>query len=419
MDFYSVKKLAPRKKISVRVPASKSLLNRALLLAAFSEGDTHLLCGTYGEDTEAMLGCLASLGILVEKTERGLLVHGGVIKPCAELDVMSAGTVARFLPITLAFRGGEYTFLSSEQMQARPMDILALLAEAGVEIEYLAKAGHFPFRMRSKGIDVNFMTVNTDKSTQYASGVLLAAALGKTPFTLRLTGGRRDGSYINMTIKLLRDFGAECVREGDDITVHPLTVSPAEFAVEPDVSGACYFYALSLLCGAEVLVEGVHSDTCQGDHALLELLRQKGVRIADTPKGIVADGRFIPAYNGFDENLKNFSDQAMTVAALALFASSPSILRNLAHIRGQECDRINAIVENINALGARSFTNGNDIFIEPAPLSGGTVKTFNDHRVAMAFALVGLKTGNITIENPACCRKTFAGFFDILDAITK
>ena len=419
MNFYSVKKLDKRGRISVKVPASKSILNRALLLAAFSSGDTHLVCGSYGEDTEAMLGCLLSLGVPVERTDKGLLVHGGNIKTSAALDVMSAGTVARFLPVVLAFRGGEYTFTSSEQMKGRPMDVLALLAEAGVEIEYLEKAGHFPFRMRSKGIGAETLSVNTDKSTQYASGVLLAAAVGKTPFTLHLTGGRRDGSYINMSVKLLNDFGAEVKRSGDDITVQPLTASPKEFLVEPDISGACYFYALSLLCGAEVLVEDVHFDTCQGDIAFLELLRQKGVRLTDTPKGIVADGKYIPTYNGFDENMQNFSDQALTLAAVALFASSPSILRNLAHTRGQESDRINAIVENINALGVRSFTNGNDVFIEPAPVTGGTVKTFNDHRVAMAFTLVGLKTGNILIENPACCRKTFANFFEIIDTLTK
>lgn len=406
------------KTASVTVPSSKSLLNRALILSAFCEHDVELLCGGYADDTDALLDCLASLGVAVEKTGGGLRVHGnGAIRKNAVLDVRGAGTVARFLVAALAFAGGDYEFHASEQMEKRPMEILRALEDAGVRFQYLKEAGHFPFRMHSEGVTARKFFVGTDESTQYASGILLAAGALRIPVSLSLSGNRTQGSYIGMTLRVLRDFGIDHTRNGSEIHLVPARPAPQTYRVEPDVSGACYFYALSLLCGMRVCVEGVHPDTPQGDAKFLSLLREKGVRVTDTPNGIVADGRNLPVYNGFDEDLHDFSDQALTLAAVALFASSPSIIRNVAHIRLQECDRIRAIVENLTALGARSFCIGDDIFIEPAPLHDAEIKTFGDHRVAMAFALVGLKRGGVTIDDAECCRKTFPDYFELLRQI--
>lgn len=422
MDAYSVKVLAPNADLKVRVPASKSILCRALLLAALSHGTVRILCGDYGADTKAMLACLSALGINVKRGKGEIRVvgcGGEIPNRNAELHVGSAGTAARFLTAALAICGGKYTIAADEPMMRRPMDILDILEQAGVRIRYAGEPGHFPFTLCSEGLKTDKVIVNTDVSTQYASGFLLAAGVHGKPFTVKLTGSRVRGSYLSVTLKMLTAFGIPYERSGNEITVSPAGAPPEVYEIEPDVSGACYFYALSLLCGARVTVEGVHATSLQGDLKFLGLLEQKGVRIKDTNEGIVADGRNIPAYNGFDEDLSDFSDQTMTVAALAAYATMPSILRNISHIRMQECDRIAAIVENLNALGVRSFTDGDDIFIEPAPVHGGTVKTYDDHRVAMAFALMGLKTDGISIDHPSCCRKTFPDFFSILDEITK
>ena len=165
--------------------------------------------------------------------------------------------------------------------------------------------------------------------------------------------------------------------------------------------------------------KNIHRKSLQGDTRFLSLLEDAGVLLESNPEGILADGSSIENFCGFDLNMQEFSDQALTVAALAPFASSPTRIRGIAHIRKQECDRINAIVENLTALGVPSSATEDEIYIEPAPVRGGTVKSFGDHRVAMAFALIGLKTGNLFIENPSCVRKTFDNYFEILDELTR
>lgn len=427
MDIYHVKPYLARDGIlEVPVPASKSILNRALLLAALSRGSVLVRCGTLSEDTRTMLGCLRTLGIVIDETVDGLLVHG-----CGDefmrnrdsavptIDVRSAGTVARFLPAVLAVCSGEYRFTASKQLKKRPMEILRALETAGVEFRFEGEPYRYPFTMYSTGLSKNNFTVDTSESTQYASGLLIAASAGKKSINIKLTGPRTSGSYLKITLDMLEAFHIPVQQNDDEITVCPAGNPPAEYTVEPDLSGACYFYTLSLLFGAKVFIRSAKLDTIQGDVRFLRALEEKGVKLIETSEGLLADGSTVKSYSGFDLDMRDFSDQTLTVAALAPFATSPSILRNVGHIQYQECDRIRAIVENLNALGVPACTDGENIEIVPAKPKNGTVKTFDDHRVAMAFSLIGLKTGGISIENPDCCKKTFENFFDILSKITK
>ncbi len=422
-ELYPVKKFNRSDTVAVSVPASKSITNRALLLAALSRGNVSLTGGALSDDTRAFFNCLLSLGIRAELKDGELLVcgcGGDIPRKKARIDVASAGTAARFLTVALAFCGGEYTMDASEQMRRRPMkEILDVLREAGVQIECLREADHFPFRLRSGGITASSMTVDTEKSSQYASAVLMAAGAIGHPFSLRLTGTRTHGSYIGITLRLLQAFNVPFERNGDVIAVYPSRNPPAHYAIEPDVSGACYFYALSLLFRTRVLVRGVRQDSMQGDMKFLALLKEKGVVFTQTEEGLLADGSGVASYDGFDADMKDFSDQALTVAALAPFATGETRIRNVGHIRLQECDRMRAIAENLNALGVPAEIRGDDVVIRPAPVRGGLVRTFSDHRVAMAFTLIGLKTGNVTIENPACCKKTFENYFELIDGLTK
>ena len=414
-----VKKFVPHD-VTADVPASKSILNRALLLSALARGRVELRAGALSEDTRAFLSCLRALGINICETETGLLIDGcggDIPAKRASLNVMSAGTAARFLPVALAFAGGEYLFESSEQMMRRPMDVLFELERLGVNIEYLGEKGHFPFRLSSNGIAADEAEIDTSKSTQFASGLMIAATIHHRPFTILLTGGRTESSYLKMTETMLRSFGARTERAGEKLTVFPPAAAPTSYSVEPDLSGACYLYAFSLLFSVRVCVRGVKKESLQGDMAFLRLLESRGVKFTETEQGLVADGSKVTGFDGFCENLQDYSDQALTVAALAPFARTPSRLTGLKHIRAQKCDRVNAIVENLNALGVPAVYEDGALSVTPAPVKGGTVKTFGDHRVAMAFSLIGLKTGSVTIDDPDCTRKTFEGYFDLLTRI--
>ncbi len=406
--------------IAVSVPASKSLLNRALVLAALSRGTVTLDCGTFAEDSRALLSCLEALGICVEQSAERLTVHGcggDIPIKTAEIDVMSAGTAARFLTVALAFCGGDYTITASPQMQKRPMEVLALLEQAGVQIEYLNEHGRLPIRLRSNGITADELAVDTDTSTQYASAILLAAPMRETPFRLKLTGTRTHGSYIGLTLQSLEAFGIDWTRTGDEITVYPAQTAPDHITVEPDVSGACYFYSLALLFSAKVLVRRVRENSAQGDMKFLRLLANRGVRFRQLDEGLLADGSSVTDFKGFCEDVTDFSDQTLTLAALAPFASSPTRLTGVAHIRKQECDRVAAIEKNLAALGIKTEVSENSIAVFPAPIHRGTIDSFGDHRVVMSFALPALKTGLVTISDPDCCKKTFDDYFEIMTRI--
>lgn len=415
---YAVKQFIPRGRAEVDVPASKSVLSRALILAAFSGGDVRVGCGALCEDIRALIGCLGALGIPVEEEEGGLLVRGrgGILNRTASLDVGSAGTAARFLPAVLAALGGDYRFTASEQMSRRPMEILPLLAEAGARVEGTG----FPFRLVSDGIAKDRIAVGTETSSQFASALLLAAGLSPSSFAVDITGSRARGSYVALTLKMLEEFGF-CARETDrGILVRPLRRPPSYYEAESDFSAACYFFALALLCRAEILVRNVSLSTAQGDVAFLKLLMARGLDVHETDDGLLADGRKVASFLGFDEDFQNFADQALTAAALAPFAATPTRIRNVAHIRRQECDRIGAILTNLAALGVHAESDGRDIWIEPAAsLRPARIATYADHRVAMAFSLVGLKTGAAVIDDPACTNKTFEGYFDLLDKLTE
>lgn len=421
MESICLKQFHPRSEIiTVSVPASKSLLNRALVLSALSRGTVTLECGAFAEDSRALLGCLQALGIRAEQSAEHLTVHGcggDIPNKNAEIDVMSAGTAARFLTVALAFCGGDYTITASPQMQKRPMEVLALLEQAGVKIEYQNELEHLPVRLQSSGITADRLTVDTDTSTQYASAILLSAPVRKTPLTLKLTGTRTHGSYIGLTLQSLSEFGIRHMREGDEITVYPAQTAPEYLIVEPDVSGACYFYALALLFSAKVLVKRVRKDSAQGDMKFLQLLADRGVKFTQLDEGLLADGSSVFGFKGFCEDVTDFSDQTLTLAGLAPFASSPTRLTGVKHIRRQECDRISAIEKNLASLGIKTEIGENSITVFPAPIRRGTVDSFGDHRVAMSFVLPALKTGLVTILGPDCCKKTFDNFFEIIEQI--
>ncbi|SHO47674.1 3-phosphoshikimate 1-carboxyvinyltransferase [Anaerocolumna xylanovorans] len=426
-ERYEVRRFIPKEKVEIEVPGSKSITNRALMLAALSNGVCKLTGVLFSDDSRAFLSCLIELGFEVNIEEelktvaiRGL--GGAIPNRNAEINVRSAGTAARFLTAMLAFAGGDYLLQSSDQMKKRPMEpLITLLRRIGVSVNCIEEEGHFPFEIHSKGIDVKEITMDTSLSSQFVSALLMAGIMLPQGLKLRLSGSRTAGAYIKLTLSLMQQFGIEVRREGDVCYVpYNLSYQVPSYQIEPDVSGACYFYAVALLLGTSVVVKGVHLDSMQGDIKFLEVLKQLECSIEDTEQGICVTGRKDRVFPGIRVNMNDFSDQTMTLAVLAPFAASPTMITNISHIQLQESNRISAIIKELTRLGIRCEEKKEyqGICIYPGKVTPAIVETYEDHRMAMAFTLIGLRVDGIIIDNPGCCAKTFENYFDIIDELT-
>lgn len=426
---YPVKKLENLKEIRVQVPGSKSITNRALLLAALSGCRCTLHGVLFSDDSRAFLDSLLKLGFEVEADEdaKDVVIQGmggRIPNTHASIDVRSAGTAARFLTVMLALAGGEYELNASPQMCRRPMQpLLNILAQAGVEFQFRGDEGHFPFSMKSDKSSLKEVSIDTGISSQFASALLISGVMLKNGLIVHMYGDRTEGSYIKMTISMMRQFGIPVVKEGKDCVVpYSNTFGLKEYQVEPDVSGACYFYAMAPLLRTDVIVNNVHRDSLQGDIKFIEALGQMGCILEDKNEGIQVAGSGLLNYPGLTISMKDFSDQTMTMAAIAPFAQSPTLIQNIGHIRFQESDRMKAIVTELGRMGVKCEEvpeeDGIKIYpLNPKELLEAKVETYEDHRMAMAFTLIGLKTGKIVIKNPECCRKTFENYFELIDGL--
>ena len=417
----------PAPDLSLYVPGSKSITNRALLLAALSDGirETTLDDILLSDDSRHFINCLRNLYILVycqEELQRVKIrgCDGSLPRSHGEIYVGSAGTAARFLTAMLGLAGGSYRLDASAQMRRRPMmPLLTALESLGCKISYEEEEGHFPFTLSSEGLTCNEVTVNIDDSSQFLSALMMASVLTHQDFTIHIEGSH-GFSYVEMTAEMMRRFGAQVIREDERTFRIPAFDSyrSGHYTIEPDVSAACYFYAMAAISGGRTLVHGVHSDSLQGDIAFLDLLCRMGCSFEDTREGIVLTGPEGGCLHGIDADMHAFSDQALTLAAIAPFADSPVTIRGISHIRLQECDRIEAILANLRRMGIKAECSEEDVLtIFPGAPKSAEIETFGDHRVAMSFAVTGTRTPGITILDPLCCRKTFEGYFDTLDDI--
>lgn len=425
-EKYQVKRIEYIEEICVQVPGSKSITNRALLLAALSACRCTLHGVLFSDDSRAFLDCLVKLGFQVEADEDNKKVciqgtGGRIPNPHASIFVGSAGTAARFLSVMLALAGGEYELNASPQMCRRPMQpLLKILSDAGVELEYQGEEGHFPFKMKSDSICIDEVTIDTSISSQFASALLMSGVIVKTGLNIVACGDRTEGAYIKMTLKMMEQFGIDVVKEGNIYRIPYInTFGRKEYQIEPDVSGACYFYAMAPLLKTSVIVKNVHMDSMQGDIRFLEALKQMGCTLSDEKEGVRISGKKLERYPGLHISMKDFSDQTMTMAVLAPFAQSETLLQNIGHIRFQESDRIKAILTELQRMGIRceEVPEADGIRIYPGEIRKAEVETYEDHRMAMAFTLIGLKTGKITIKDPMCCRKTFENYFELIESL--
>ncbi len=417
--------LGPIKSLSgeVRLPGSKSISNRALLLAALAQGRTRILNLLDGEDTELMRRALNQLGIAVTLDGDAWTVAGGggplvTDGRRTELNLGLAGTAMRPLAAALTLGTGEFVLDGSPRMRERPIGHLVdALRALGADIDYAATSGYPPVRIRAGGLAGGKAEIDGSLSSQFLTSVLLAAPLAQRPVTLRVLGDPVSKPYIDLTLDLMARFGAEVRHRGHQRfeVANDGYRSPGECLVEGDASSATYFLAAGAIAGQGIRVEGVGAASIQGDAAFADVLEAMGAEVERSATRLAV--RPAPL-SGIDADFNHIPDAAMTVAVLALFAKGATRIGNIANWRVKETDRLTAMARELRKLGAEVAEGPDSLAIEPpAALKPAAIETYGDHRMAMCFSLAALGGVPVTIKDPGCVAKTFPGYFERFTAL--
>ena len=407
----------------VRVPGSKSITNRVLVAAALAKGRSVLSGALVADDTAAMRGALAALGVTITAQDDGrtLLVDGCAGAPRAagaRLDAGSAGTVARFLPPLLALGTGEYVLDGSAQMRARPLGAgVEALRALGVAVTYDGEDGHLPVRVTgARGAVAPAVTLRADVSSQYTSGLLLSAPCFAAGLTLTVEGDVVSRPYLEMTTAVMAAFGARVEEEGPRYVVASGGYRATDHAVEPDASAASYFFAAAAITGGRVVVPGLGARSLQGDLAFVRVLERMGCVVE-----VGADATEVRGpreLRGVEVDLRDLSDTAQTLAVVAPFATTPTRITGIGFIRHKESDRVGAVATELRRAGIDVTEEPDGLLIRPGVPRHARIATYEDHRMAMSFALLALRTEGILIEDPGCVAKTYPGYFADLEAAT-
>jgi 3-phosphoshikimate 1-carboxyvinyltransferase len=421
-----VEPLARPPRACVRVPGSKSITNRALVLAAL-RGDDHYGCELHGalhsEDTEVMVESLKRLGLRVEADWPNSVVHvlnDGEVIPAREADlfVANSGTTMRFLTAMVSLGRGRYRLDGVPRMRERPIeDLLAALRQLGVTAFSERHNGCPPVVIEADGLAGGHVSIKGHISSQFLSGLLMAASAAAGETSIAVEGELVSWPYVAMTVSMMRQWGQEVeVTDGRQFHV-PGRQRRRVFGrvnIEPDASAASYFWAAAAVTGGDVRVEDLTMDSLQGDVRFVELLEEMGCHVVRGQTGITVKGRPL---RGIDVDMNDVSDTVMTLAAVACFADGPTTIRNVAHVRHKETDRLAALATELRRLGAEVEERIDGLTITPRRLHGAEVETYGDHRMAMSLALVGLRVPGVVIKNPACVAKTYPGFFADLERL--
>ncbi len=411
---------------SIQLPGSKSLSNRILLLASMAQGTTDVYNLLDSDDTRHMLEALRQLGVRLELSEdkTRCRVHGlgGPFPPQeTELFLGNAGTAIRPLCAALCLGQGVFDLTGEPRMHQRPIkDLVDALRQLGVRIEYLERDGYPPLRIISNGIRGGEVFVRGNISSQYLTALLLSAPLAQNDMVINVEGELVSKPYIDMTVDVVRSFGATVETSGYQqfrVPGRQVYRSPGSALVEGDASSATYFLAAAAIRGGAVRVNGVGANSVQGDVGLANVLEQMGASVSRGVDWIeVSRGEL----HGVDLDLNHIPDAAMTVATTALFAQGKTAIRNVGNWRVKETDRLNAMATELRKVGAEVHEGEDYLEITPpGRISPATIDTYNDHRMAMSFSLAALGDAAITINNPECVSKTFPDYFEQLATITQ
>ncbi|MDR3197310.1 MAG: 3-phosphoshikimate 1-carboxyvinyltransferase [Planctomycetaceae bacterium] len=426
---------------AVVLPGSKSMTNRALILAALSEGTTVLEGVLDSEDTQVLFDALRQLGLEIEhRSNRQIRITGtrGIFpNRSAEIYVGNSGTTARFLTALLAFSDGKYRIYGKPRMHERPIrDLIDALQSLGAKICYDEKAGFPPLSFsgadQQSSVTVSGVkraksaTVSGSVSSQFLSALLMAAPLAAQSgnVELHVSGNLVSKPYIRMTLEMMKSFGVVAEAVGDFETFRfaagTAYQTPETYRIEPDASGASYFFAAAAICGGSVTVLGLSRQSLQGDVAFVDCLEKMGCEVQRQHDSITVSRSVETPLRGISVDMNSLSDTAQTLAVTALFAEGITEITNIEHVRFKETDRIADLATELRRFGAAAEERPDGLRITPPQqLIPATVETYDDHRMAMSFSVAGLRLRGVVIKNPECTRKTFPDFFDLLDSLKK
>ena len=403
-----------RKSVSARVtiPGSKSVTNRALILAAQATSPSVLRRPLISRDSELMSSGLQGMGVAITGSDDAWTVTPAPLRGPTKVDVGNAGTVMRFLPPLAALAHGDISFDGDPRSYERPLGpVIKALEELGIEIEHEGRYS-LPMVIKAKGsIPGGELTIDASASSQFLSALLLVAP----SMTHGITAQHRGGSlpsmpHIDMTVQMLRDFGAtvHVEKATESWRVEPGALQGQDLVIEPDLSNASPFLSIAMVCGGSVTIADWPRKTTQPGDQLRDIFTQMGARVEFTAEGLTLTGG--DSIHGIDIDLHDVGELTPSIAALAALADSPSHLRGIGHLRLHETDRLAALTREINLLGGNVVEEESALHITPAPLHGGTFHTYEDHRLATAGAVIGLVVHDVLVENIATTRKTLTDF---------
>jgi 3-phosphoshikimate 1-carboxyvinyltransferase len=422
-NTYAVRPISHPLKAVVRVPGSKSLTNRGLLIAALALGRSKLTNALFSDDSRYFANALQSLGfdldINEEKFEISIAGLGGRIPArTANLFIGNAGTAARFLCAFLTIGYGRYTLDGNERMRERPIsDLAAALRGLGAQLETSASDCP-PVTIHADGLPGGKTSLAGDISSQFLSALLMAAPYASQTVEIEVTTDLSSKPYIDMTLAVMRDFGVSIEREGySRFSIHPARYKARDaYPIEPDASAASYFFAAPAVCGGSICVEQISRSSLQGDIRFLTVLEKMGCSVKETKSGIEVHGGC--GLQGVDIDMGDFSDTAQTLAAIAPFAATSTRIKGIASSRVKETDRVAAMCTELSRLGVTVEELPDGLIIHPCHhFQPEIVQTYKDHRMAMAFSLIGLRVPGVMIADPGCVSKTFPNYFKTLEQL--
>jgi len=411
----------------VRIPGSKSLTNRALLIAALAQGKTRLTNALFSDDSGFLETALQNLGfkIFLDPINGCMEISGlggSIPKSQADIFIGNAGTAARFLMAFLTLGHGDYIVDGDSRMRERPIgDLVDALIQLGANVIAAERSGSSlcpPVKIIASGLPGGKTKIAGNISSQFLSALLMTSPYAKSPVEIEITSKLNSKPYIDMTLAVMSDFGIDVEHDGyNRFLITPAIFSPiSEYSIEPDATSASYFFAAPAICGGTICVDGLGFKSIQGDIKFLDILARMGCTVEEKENSIKITSPI--ELKGVDIDMRDIPDTAQTLAAIAPFAESPTRIRGIESARVKETDRISAVCAELRKIGVRVNEHEDGMTIFPcSQFNPAVIHTYNDHRMAMAFSLIGLRVPGIFIDNPRCVSKTFPNFFSIQETL--